>query len=179
MNQSTVDKTKINVVTLEEVMKYENIDVIDRFMQSWDIPFETSQDIFNEMKKWLWLCASHLTDPTARKKVPNLAITQSMALLDEMWHAFILFTKPYAEFCDKHFGFFIHHGPTTNSQKEEVKEKIKNSAERFFDQIEKDLTSQYEYIYDQLGEDTLQKWYSDWTDLYTTEHLNKLYKKQW
>jgi len=179
MNQTSIDTSKIKVASLEEVMQYENIDIIDRFMQSWDITLESSTEIFNEMKKWLWLCAIHATNPDAKQKVPHLAITHSMVLLDEMWHAFILFTKPYTAFCDKYFGFYIHHGPTTNSQKENIKEKLKNGAEKLLDKVEKDLTLQYEYIFDQLGESTLQMWYSDWTDLYTSEYLNERYKKEW
>jgi hypothetical protein len=32
-------------------------------------------------------------------------------LVDLAWHEFILFTKYYADFCQKHFGGFIHHHP--------------------------------------------------------------------
>jgi hypothetical protein len=32
-------------------------------------------------------------------------------IVDEVWHAFILFTKDYAAFCDDVFGRFIHHAP--------------------------------------------------------------------
>jgi hypothetical protein len=34
--------------------------------------------------------------------------------VDEVWHAFILFTKDYAEFCRSVFGEFIHHVPRTS-----------------------------------------------------------------
>jgi hypothetical protein len=33
---------------------------------------------------------------------------------DEVWHAFILFTREYAEFCQDAFGMFIHHVPRTS-----------------------------------------------------------------
>jgi hypothetical protein len=32
-------------------------------------------------------------------------------IVDEVWHAFILFTKDYAAFCQDVFGRFIHHAP--------------------------------------------------------------------
>lgn len=32
-------------------------------------------------------------------------------IVDEVWHAFILFTKEYAAFCEGVFGRFIHHAP--------------------------------------------------------------------
>jgi hypothetical protein len=33
--------------------------------------------------------------------------------VDEVWHAFILFTREYAAFCQEAFGTFIHHVPRT------------------------------------------------------------------
>jgi hypothetical protein len=32
-------------------------------------------------------------------------------IVDEVWHAFILFTSDYAAFCDEVFGRFVHHAP--------------------------------------------------------------------
>lgn len=34
------------------------------------------------------------------------------AMVDDGWHTFILFTRDYAEFCQRVAGFFIHHVPT-------------------------------------------------------------------
>lgn len=179
MKNNNAQKIRNPISSLEEVMKYENIDVIERFMTSWDLSLEQSTDVFNEMKKWLWLCADNMVQKSIDDKQPRLAITASMTLLDEMWHAFILFTRPYTSFCTKYFGFYIHHGPSTNSEKEEFKTQIELDSQKALAKIEADLTFQYEYIYERLGEGTLKKWYSDWTDLYTPEYLNKIYTKKW
>jgi hypothetical protein len=32
-------------------------------------------------------------------------------LIDDFWHAFVLRTAAYAEFCDQQFGKFVHHQP--------------------------------------------------------------------
>lgn len=32
-------------------------------------------------------------------------------LADEFWHAFILHSRPYAAWCERHFGRFVHHIP--------------------------------------------------------------------
>ena len=32
-------------------------------------------------------------------------------LVDDFWHAFLLHTKAYAEFCEQRFGRFLHHQP--------------------------------------------------------------------
>lgn len=34
--------------------------------------------------------------------------------VDEVWHALILFTREYEEFCRAAFGSFVHHVPRTN-----------------------------------------------------------------
>src|SRR6185295_1015655 len=34
-------------------------------------------------------------------------------VVDEVWHQFILFTKKYAEFCNRTVGYFIDHLPDT------------------------------------------------------------------
>lgn len=39
------------------------------------------------------------------------AITFPSSQADVFWHAFVLFTKPYAAWCDRHFGRFLHHTP--------------------------------------------------------------------
>jgi hypothetical protein len=43
-------------------------------------------------------------------KKESLAL-QMLSSLDEAWHAFILNTKLYREFCDKNFGFQVDHDP--------------------------------------------------------------------
>lgn len=34
--------------------------------------------------------------------------------VDEVWHALILFTREYADLCERAFGTFIHHVPRTS-----------------------------------------------------------------
>ncbi len=41
-------------------------------------------------------------------------------VLDPFWHAQILFTEPYALFCDKVLGQFMHHYPLDHTDKEAV-----------------------------------------------------------
>jgi hypothetical protein len=37
--------------------------------------------------------------------------------VDDVWHAFLLFTQEYAAFCRKTVGFFVHHVPTASGRK--------------------------------------------------------------
>lgn len=57
-------------------------------------------DRIAEMAKFLTV-AAHSDAPVA----PSRAV-------DTAWHAFILFTRDYADFCAATFGRFIHHQPT-------------------------------------------------------------------
>ncbi len=43
-------------------------------------------------------------------KISNNPISPPM-IVDEFWHKFLIFTRQYQNFCDKHFGHFIHHEP--------------------------------------------------------------------
>jgi hypothetical protein len=62
---------------------------------------------------------------------------------DEFWHAFILFTRDYAAFCERHFSHFIHHAPAGEGKEE--REKIRKGASitgtlitRYFPQAQAD-----------------------------------------
>jgi hypothetical protein len=66
---------------------------------------EFTEDLFGEMKKFLYLCATN---------------EQAMAPpedIDEIWHNFILFTADYAKFCDTYVGFFLNHQPLTVAER--------------------------------------------------------------
>jgi hypothetical protein len=47
---------------------------------------------------------------TACARNPQASLTPSRSV-DHGWHAFILHTREYAEFCDRVAGHFIHHEP--------------------------------------------------------------------
>ena len=36
--------------------------------------------------------------------------------VDDVWHAFLLFTREYSAFCRDAVGFFVHHTPTTREE---------------------------------------------------------------
>jgi hypothetical protein len=74
---------------------------------------------------------------------------EEMREVDNMWHNFILYTKDYHEFCQRFFGEYLHHQP-------DVAEGPPPPAEKFTEQMEKYLS----YIYDNLGEETVRKWFA-------------------
>ncbi len=44
-------------------------------------------------------------------KNKKLSLGMPSKLVDEAWHAFILMSREYQQFCDKAFGKFLHHTP--------------------------------------------------------------------
>lgn len=167
------------IAPLEEVMAFEHPDIVPKFRESWDVPVEEAEEYFMEMKRWLWLSANSIFERDNGEEVPALAIGHSMLLLDEMWHTFILFTMDYQKFCFKYFGFYLNHGPTPPSEKVKMAKELEEDPKAFQEKIETDFRKQYSYIYDHLGEATLVRWYSEWTDRITTEYLDTVHKPYW
>jgi hypothetical protein len=42
---------------------------------------------------------------------PDAELVSPSGLIDQVWHASLLFTKKYANFCEEKIGFFVHHDP--------------------------------------------------------------------
>ncbi len=81
----------------------------------------------------------------------SCAMTPEIAKLDEMWHTFVLFTRDYADFCERYFGFFLHHIPNEDEEeRSEDPETVRAHLEQYFG-----------LVYDVLGEETLQRWYEE------------------
>jgi hypothetical protein len=153
---------------LEEVLDYRNDAIVRRFMESWDVPFEEALDLFHETKKWLWLGAFCTQHPKGERR---LAITGSLLMLDEMWHTFVLNTQAYVAFCETHFGFYLHHQPGSKEESEAQRAEYERDPEGVIARHEEQLRWQYELVYEQLGADTLTRWYSEYLDRYTEEFM--------
>ncbi len=54
-------------------------------------------------------CLIHLEKPNQLHNMPSKAV-------DALWHAFILDTRSYAEFCQRAFGHMLHHRPSLDMQ---------------------------------------------------------------
>ena len=63
---------------------------------------ERVPDLFADVLRFLACAAWHKERITPTK------------IIDDAWHEFILFTRMYADFCEKTFGRFIHHTPDSN-----------------------------------------------------------------
>lgn len=84
----------------QEFIQYRNEVVIDRFSKVHHVTLQEAEEIFQELMKFLYVCAY----------IP--ASSPPSAVVDEMWHTFIIFTADYFKFCVDYVGRFLHHQPT-------------------------------------------------------------------
>lgn len=144
--------------TLAEVLAYENEDVVDRFATDFSVSHEDAAEIFNEMKRWLWITARRREK---NQEHANFPLFNEAYAIDMMWHTFILFTKDYADFCEKYFGKFIHHQPKPSKEVREWRAKVESDPVGARQERESNLRQVYEYLYDEIGPDILSKWCED------------------
>ncbi|MBL6447134.1 hypothetical protein JMN32_12500 [Fulvivirga sp. 29W222] len=144
--------------------------VIEGFMERYNVSYEEAKDIFIETKKWLWLASKTQNSETA------LFIDKPLLIIDEMWHNFILHTKLYYKFCIQHFKRFIHHDPTPPNIKQEQRNSLIENPTKALKEHEERLKKQYSIIYDNLGAETLLKWYETMAEKYTPEYIQSIKK---
>ncbi len=135
-------------ITLENVLAYHHPGVVARYCREYHASTAEGQEVFREMLKWLYLCYRSTTD---RPEDFACSMFPEIEKIDWMWHTFILFTRDYAAFCDRYFGFFLHHVPNEDEEEAPLDE----------DTLRERLQEQYAFVYDVLGMDTLLAWYDE------------------
>jgi hypothetical protein len=75
--------------------------LVKRIIKDEDVRPPLAGRIMNQALAFLLLCA----------REPDGKFSPS-PLVDIGWHTFILYTKPYADFCDQVSSRFIHHAPS-------------------------------------------------------------------
>ena len=137
--------TRAVPASLAEVLAFRHPGVIRRYCKEHGVSPTEAEEIFQEMLKWLYLGSRCTADPQA---TAECVMTEEIEKIDWMWHTFLLFTHDYAAFCDRYFGFFLHHVPEDEGDEPASPEALRGQLER-----------QYALVYDVLGEQTLLAWY--------------------
>ena len=138
--------------TLEKVLEYRNADVVDNFCATFALPRDEAEVLFQDVLRWLWLSNKAHESHTA------MFVDPTMQLFDEMWHTFILFTRDYQEFCDRYFGFYVHHKPTPQDEYAQQISSYETDPQQYMARLQDQFKAQYGLIYDMLGAETLVKW---------------------
>ena len=112
---------------ISQIEDYSLNDVIEKILLDDLIPQNEINEAVNEFKKFLTLILLH----------PNKPMAMTSKAVDVVWHTFILFTKQYAEFCSKTFGYYVHHEPAASNYKikEEAKINFFNAYKEHFGEI--------------------------------------------
>lgn len=98
-------RTKRRAPPLNHVMAYRFQPLISRLVEKKGIPRGEAEGLYTDMLRFLFLCGtvSKVLAPSER--------------IDLAWHEFLLFTKEYHRFCQRMFGFFIHHNPRESGKR--------------------------------------------------------------
>ncbi len=87
------------------IMGYDHPILRERMNVKYGWTEEKTSELFLEMKRFLFLCATNEVSLAPPEEV------------DEIWHNFILFTRDYADFCENVVGIFINHRPMSEAEK--------------------------------------------------------------
>ncbi|KTC76040.1 hypothetical protein Lbir_0109 [Legionella birminghamensis] len=139
---------------LNDLKCYKNARIISRYNTDYPDAKMQAEEALSELMKFIWLCMKHKSDKKANPNNDSLnfscLIHSEMAEIDNMWHTFLLFTKDYQHFCQTYLGgIFFHHEPVADTE---------NNTPN--DDYEQELTRYLSYIYDNLGEETVLKWFA-------------------
>ena len=108
-------KPTIKIASLDQVLSYSNEHVLVRFKKTIELLDSDYQIIFEDVLRWLWLSATVWENHLFRVR-----ITSELAIIDQMWHTFLLFTIDYKKFCENYFEVYLHHQPY-------IKDKVTDS----------------------------------------------------
>ena len=145
------------MTSLNSLLKYNNEAVKRRFTLRYPEQKDNVHELFKDMLRYLWLSEKHHKDRMHSPSEPTLNFRNvmhvEMLLIDEIWHDFILMTRDYQAFCEQYFGHFIHHQVNQRDQLEESNQTINEK------EFERETEYFFSYIYDNLGQDTLVRWF--------------------
>ncbi|ENO3978372.1 hypothetical protein ACBI01_002521 [Aeromonas veronii] len=96
-----------------EVLKYKCDAALAIFRRKFLVSSTDADELWQDTLLWLWLGKFHEIDKNP-KKPDLLVIFPQILSIDEMWHAFILCTREYHDFCQRYFGGYIHHAPNAD-----------------------------------------------------------------
>jgi hypothetical protein len=156
--------------SLERVLAYRHPPVLERFRKDYPVTPKAADAIWLDTLRWLWLCGT--TD-----KSVMLAVTGSMIVIDEMWHAFIVFTPEYSSFCQDNFGLYVHHSPASHAEIRRRSADVRSGRGGVVEAFEKQRRAQFELVAEKLGVDTLKRWQVDYAAKYSPAVLQGLRRR--
>ncbi|MGI5288358.1 glycine-rich domain-containing protein [Nonomuraea polychroma] len=101
MSTTTTNRPAAGVIEPRNLINPNLFDQLaTRISDEHQMPIEHAERVMEQALGFLYTCALN----------PDAALSPSPQV-DIAWHAFILHTRPYAEFCETVAGRFLHHVP--------------------------------------------------------------------
>ena len=104
------DQIQLTEDQLDRLRVIEDYDlwfIVERVREKGTLSAQRADQALTEFRKYMALIA-----------LGNKELGMHSADVDEIWHNFILFTREYAEFCERICGEMIHHRPNTSRRPE-------------------------------------------------------------
>jgi hypothetical protein len=155
---------------LSAALEYRNPDVVDSFLKTFAMPRAEAELLFEDVRRWLWL-AGRMED-----RHSSLFVDAGMLLFDEMWHAFVLFTREYAEFCEQYVGRFCHHTPATRPMQLEIARRAREEPEELARHLREQYTTMISLVVNELGEDVATRWFQTYRHQHTDAYIRSIHK---
>lgn len=159
--------------TLRRAVNYRNDDVVFAFVDTYGLSFRAAGAIFRETKKFLWLlvtCQSRGVNPPF--------ITDHIAVIDEMWHTFVLFSADYRNYCFACYGRHVDHEPTTRDVRRQAEKANRADPSLVRRRWRREFRRELSLIYDELGAATVKLWFATYAERYSRERLETLRHRQ-
>lgn len=139
--------------TIDEILEYKNTPVVRRFQKEYPDKANRAEDIFSDLMRFFWGTKKHLVDRALYPSNDDLnfffIMDDDMREIDQMWHVFLLYTRDYADYCQRYFGEFLHHQPDLVPYFEEKGFQFETNLEKFLN-----------YTYELFGEPVIRRWFS-------------------
>ncbi|WP_199451291.1 glycine-rich domain-containing protein [Vibrio harveyi] len=161
----------ISDVNYDQIMLFQHDDLITKFGEQYSIERNEVLDIFEETKKFLYLCVM-----SRKNECFDIKIDDQTLILDLMWHNFILFTKDYFQFCVDQFGAILHHVPCSKAELKKKMNVVQTKGISWQEARSEDLREQLNIIEKYLGRETIEKWYIEYPQKYNLDTLNNMRK---
>jgi len=125
LNEERVNSLPSNFVSKIQKLESQKLSyVVRRVMKDNDVDMEYAQSARISFLRW-----ASLKFLTNESLVPNLKT-------DSFWHAFLMFTRDYRDWCNEHFGEMIDHIPEDEGDEVEGPENIEiNNNNEVFEPI--------------------------------------------
>lgn len=139
--------------SLEKILTYKNPAVVKRFQKDFPEKAIRAEDLFGDLMRFFWGTKNQTLEQLSAPMDPRLdfiyIMDDEMREIDQMWHIFLLYTRDYMDFCQDHFGEYLHHQPDLVPIFEKAGFKFETNLEKFLD-----------YNYELFGADVIRRWFS-------------------